>query len=162
MNSGIMDYFEMHRSLFGLCPKCHNLFRLSESRVFLKTKPTPDWMDSLQRKSGCLDRLQERLQQEEGALREEAREKGRQQAQRLIKKVDPIFRPQGLNPDDAKDVVFDGMKLADHTKRIVLLDRQTKEHQQKALQKSIEKTIEKGRFDWETLSVREDGSIEKQ
>ena len=47
-------------------------------------------------------------------------------------KIDPVFTPRRLNPDDAKVlfhpidfVVFDGMKNADQVKRIVLLDRES-------------------------------------
>lgn len=39
------------------------------------------------------------------AMREKDREAGRKRADKLIKKVDPVFAPLKLNPDDAK-VVF--------------------------------------------------------
>jgi predicted Holliday junction resolvase-like endonuclease len=164
----MIDFFEMHRNIFGVCPQCKGLFRLSDSRVFLKTKPTPDWMDNLDKKNACLDRMEERIAEQEAELRAKAQERGRLQAQRTINKLDPIFHPMRLNPDDAKVifhpvdfVVFDGMKLTKSAKRILLLDKATREVQQRALQRSIEKTIEKGNLDWETLRVNEDGKIER-
>lgn len=39
------------------------------------------------------------------AMREKARKAGRKQADKLIKKVDPVFASLKLNPDNAK-VVF--------------------------------------------------------
>jgi hypothetical protein len=42
---------------------------------------------------------------------------------------------------------------------IVLLDRETKEGNHRAIQKSIERVVEKESYEWQTLRVQEDGKI---
>ena len=167
MKPTIFDYFGLQRSIFGLCPKCGEIFRLSDCKVFLKEKPTLDWKDKLDSSIERLDAAEERLSAREQELRDRAREIGRVQALKAVARVDPVFRPKRLNPDDAKVlfhpidfVVFDGMKTEDSISRIVLLDREAKDREQRPLQRSIERTIEKGNYEWQTLLVKEDGTIE--
>lgn len=62
-----------------------------------------------------------------------------------------IFRPIDY-------VVFDGMKK-ESIKNIILLDRQEKGPDHRALQKSIEKVVEPENYKWQTLRVQEDGKI---
>jgi predicted Holliday junction resolvase-like endonuclease len=56
-------------------------------------------------------------------------------------------------------LVFNGMKNNDIT-NLVLFDREVKERGQKALQKSIEKTVNRENYEWITMRVLEDGSVE--
>jgi len=166
MSSPLLAYFAIQRAVFGVCPNCADFFRLSDSRVFLRAKPKPDWMDALDQKGKRLDAAEEKLADMEEELRVKAREAGRIEAMKQIRKVDPIFTPRGLNPDDAKVVfhpidylVFDGMKTGPKMRRVLLLDRQSPDAEHQALQRSIETAISKRRVDWKTLHVQPDGSI---
>src|SRR5512139_671312 len=105
MQPNILNFFALQRSIFGICPDCGDFFRLSDSQIYLKKKPASDWMAELTLQTARLDKADERLCQQEDALREKAREKGRRLAHRAIKKVDTTFAPRRLNPDDAK-VIF--------------------------------------------------------
>ena len=87
-------------------------------------------------------------------------------AMKTTKKIDTIFYPNKYNPDDVKVmfhpvdfVIFNGMKKNDIT-NLVLFDSKEKERSQKSLQKSIEKTVSKENYEWITMHVSEDGSIE--
>ncbi len=166
--SQIVDFFSLHRQIFGTCPSagCGAIFRLSDCRVYLRKKPASDWMDDLNRMDARLASLEEKLQEKEAAMREKAREKGRSLAQKAVRRIDPIFTPRRLNPDDAKVifhpidyVVFNGMKESERMKNVILLDREGATADQRRLQKSIEKTVEKGRLAWQTLRVGSDGTI---
>jgi predicted Holliday junction resolvase-like endonuclease len=82
------------------------------------------------------------------------------------KKIDPIFTPRKLNPDDAKVifhpidyVVFNGMKNAKSIKNIVLLDREAREAGHRAVQRSIERVVGRSNYEWQTIRVLEDGKI---
>src|SRR5580692_4466402 len=97
----LYEFFSIQRRIFGLCPKSGQLFRLSDCKVYLKTRPTKDWMDEITEEGDRLTKLEERLDEKEESLRERAREKGRKTAQRAIRKVDAVFTPRRLNPDDA-------------------------------------------------------------
>jgi predicted Holliday junction resolvase-like endonuclease len=166
MKSDILKLFTLQRQLFGVCPECNHLFRLTECKIYLKRKPISDWMDSLDLKSERLERLSEKLDEKEEELRESAREKGRREAQRVIRRIDPVFTPRKLDPDDAKVifhpidyVVFNGMKKGTSMRNIVLLDRQEKGKSHRSLQRSIERVVERENYEWQTMRVQEDGKI---
>jgi predicted Holliday junction resolvase-like endonuclease len=172
MNSTLVDFFALHREIFGVCPNegCGAIFRLSDSNVYLKTKPEADWMDALDREDKRLERLEQKLSEREEEIRERARELGRKQAAKAARKIDPVFTPRKLNPDDAKVifhpidfVVFNGMKGgAAGIKNVILLDRAGVSEERRRLQNSIEKTVEQGRYEWLTLRVGDDGSIAEE
>jgi len=56
-------------------------------------------------------------------------------------------------------IVFKGMKDSDSIKRILLLDREAKEGNHRAIQKSIEKVVEHENYEWQILRIQEDGKI---
>ena len=98
------------------------------------------------------------------AMREKARETGRKQADKLIKKVDPVFAPLKLNPDDAKVVfhpidflVFNGMKAKD-LKSLIILDSKEKP-KDLPVQESVMNAISKGKYEWLTMNVEIGGKI---
>lgn len=166
--SQIVDFFSFHRQIFGVCPgdDCGEIFRLSDCQLYLKKRPTIDWMDSLDRMDARLADLEEKLQEKIDSIREQAREEGRRLAHKAVRKVDLVFTPRRLNPDDAKVifhpidyVVFNGMKSGNRVKNIVLLDRKCTTAEQRRLQKSIQVVVEKGRYRWETLRVGNDGKV---
>lgn len=163
MNINIMKYFGLQRQIFGICPKCRQFFRLSDCKIFPKKKPVPDWMDKITKEEERLDRIEEKLAEKEEELREKARERGRQDAQLIARKIDPVFTRRKLNPDDAKVlfhpidfIVFNGMK-ENKFRNIFLLDRHRAGDQ--ALQESIRKVVERERYEWQTLRVSEEGKI---
>lgn len=169
MKSDILKFFNLQRQIFGICPNSGEFFRLSDCKVYVNTRPTRDWMDKLDLESQRLDGLEERIAEQEELLREKAREKGRREANRLIRKIDRVFTPRKLNPDDAKVVfhpidyvVFNGMKNANSIKSIVMLDRQTKSSEHRHVQNSIQKAIARGNYEWLTLRVLDDGSIKEE
>jgi predicted Holliday junction resolvase-like endonuclease len=167
MKPDFIKFFTMQRQIFGICPECNEFFRLSECRVFLKRKPRTDWLEKLTLSESRLQDAEERLSEAEEDLREKARRKGRKLAQLAVTRIDPVFSPRKLNPDDAKVmfhpvdyIVFDGMKTPEPIKRIILLDRKTNQPSRLAIQKSIERTVERGNYDWQTLRVHASGTIE--
>ena len=166
MESDVLKFFALQRQIFGICPKCQDFFRLSDCKIYIKKKPVADWMDKITLEEDRLDDAEEKLEEKKKDLQKKAQEKGRKRAQLVVKKIDPIFTPRKLDPDDAKVIfhpidyiVFNGMKKADSIKNIILLDRQEKGTEHRALQKSIEKVVERENYEWQTLRVQEDGKI---
>jgi predicted Holliday junction resolvase-like endonuclease len=166
--SQIADFFSLHRQIFGVCPHpdCGNIFRLSDCDIYLRKKPASDWMDALDQMDEHLASLEERLQEKVADMREKARENGRRLARKTVRRIDTIFTPRRLNPDDAKVifhpidyVVFNGMKDRARMKNVILLDRKGTTADQRRLQRSIAKTVENGRVAWQTLRVGEDGTV---
>jgi predicted Holliday junction resolvase-like endonuclease len=123
-------------------------------------------MDILDSKDNRLNRKEETIDEIEETLREKAREAGRRMARRAVRRIDPIFAPRHLNADDAKVlfhpvdyVVFRGMKESGNVREIVFLDRNAEAAKRRRVQKSIEKVVEAGKYDWLTVRVRDDGTI---
>ena len=90
---------------------------------------------------------------------EKARETGRKQADKLIKKADPIFARLKLNSDDAKVVfhpldyeVFNGMKAKD-LRSLTILHSKEKPKDLLPVQESVINTIAKGNYDCLTMNV---------
>jgi predicted Holliday junction resolvase-like endonuclease len=161
----ISKLLTLQRRIFGICPHCNDFFRLSDCKIYSKKKPLVDWKDKLEREGEKIDSLEEKIMEMKKELQEKGREKGRRMANRVVKKIDPIFFPRKLNPDDAKVifhpidyVVFNGMKNKDLI-NIVLLDRETGSSSHKKIQKSIENTINHERYEWLTIRVKDDGNV---
>lgn len=163
-DSELLNFFQLQRQIFGVCPNSGTIFRLSECQVYVKKKPLPDWMQKIETTQERINNAHEKLDDREYEIMEKARQEGRKQANRTIRKIDTIFHPLKLNPDDSKVifhpvdyVVFNGMKSG-QIKNLILLDK-TKDSTDKRLQGSIRKTIEKGSYEWVTLRVEDNGNI---
>ena len=170
MKKDVIEFYSSLRQIFGVCPHCGEIFRLSDCKLYQKKKPAVDWKEKIDNEILRLDDLEERLEEKIEKAKEAAREVGRQKANRLVKKIDPIFRPLKLNPDDAKVifhpidfVVFNGMKAGnDSIKNIILLDKHNKTSEDLQIQKSIEKAVDKSNYEWLTLRVDERGQIKEE
>lgn len=169
MKNDLLKFFDIQRMIFGICSNCNEFFRLSDCKLFLKTKPSKDWKDELDAEADLLEALAEKLDERKKYLQELAREKGRTSANKLVKNLDPVFTPRKLNPDDAKVlfhpidyIVFDGMKNLDSVKRIVLLDRDTPSKAHREIQRSIEQIVEKEHYEWITMRIDEEGKIKEE
>lgn len=165
MKQDLIAFYRVQRNIFGICPRSGEIFRLSDCNVFLKTRPKRDWRDELDQESDRLDREEERLNEREEKWREAARKKGREQARKLVQRIDPVFTPRRLNPDDAKVlfhpvdyIVFNGMK-ANSLRNVVLLDRAATDRDKRKLQRSVEATISRGHYGWTTFLVDADGTV---
>lgn len=165
-------FFQYQREIFGICPCCDEFIRLSDCKIYKDERKSSDWLDKLGNEERKLDTLEAQITEDLKFYNEEAREKGRKEANKKMKKVDKIFTPQKLNPDDAKVifhpvdfVVFNGMKNGSNgeaLKNIVLLDSEKKSTEHKQVQNSIIKTIENQIYEWITLRVDVDGNISEE
>lgn len=168
----LLVFFQYQREIFGICPCCGEFFRLSDCKIYKDERKSTDWLDKLGRESNSLDTLEELVNEDLEFYKEISREKGRKQAKRLVKKVDKVFMPQQLNPDDAKVifhpvdfVVFNGMKNGkdgDALKNIILLDSERKTTEHKQIQKSIIKAVEAENYEWLTLRVNDAGEVTQE
>ncbi len=160
-SSTFIGLFKAQRNIFGLCPLCGEIFRLSEIKISYKRKFPIDWYDRLLAEGEKLDDREMKLEETLRIIREKATERARRVLlPKLLRRVDPLFTSLGYFPQDAKAifdpidfVVFDGMNRDENVRRIVFMDHQTENKDQRIIQKSIEKTIEKERYEWETIRI---------
>jgi len=173
MERTIMNFYSSLRQIFGVCPECEEIFRLSDCKLYQKSqRPSIDWKEKIDSEILRLESLEEKLQEKIEQARESAREAGRKEADKLIRKIDPIFKPLKLNPNDAKVIfhpvdfiVFNGMNNNVNDtgiKNLLLLDKNDKTGEFANVQRSIESTVSKGNYEWLTLRVEVDGSITEE
>ena len=169
MQKQIIDFYSSLRQIFFACPCCDEIHRLSDCKIYQKAKPDIDWKEKIDKEIERLETLEMKLQEKIEATKEAARLVGRRAADKLIKKIDPVFHPLGLNCNDCKVifhpvdyVVFRGMNSNDgdcSIKEILLLDKSKKTGQSLTTQKSLEKVIQKRNYEWLTLRVDNGGVI---
>lgn len=172
MQNQVIDFYSSLRQIFGVCDCCGEIFRVSDCKLYQKKKPAIDWKEKIDSEISRLDRLEEKLQEKIELAREAAREAGRKGADKLVKKIDPIFSPLKLNPNDAKVIfhpvdfiVFNGMNSnsGDTTiKNLVLLDKNNRKGEYQKIQSSIDKAVNKSNYEWLTLRVEENGTITEE
>jgi predicted Holliday junction resolvase-like endonuclease len=122
-------------------------------------------IEALQKK---LDQASEKLDEKEESIRENARTAGRDEANRVVTKIDKIFKPRRINPDDSKVIfhpvdfiIFNGMK-AGTMKNLILMDKPQKTLNEKRLQRSIIRAVEKEKYEWVTLRIEDNGNISEE
>lgn len=155
-------------SILGICPCCGEVFRLSDAHLFVKGKKPGSEFDKIDRAFVSLARAEEKLDDMEDELREAAREKGRRQAKRKLKKIDPVFSGQGIDPQDVKVifhpveyVVFEGLNK-DRFRQISLMAHRPTSREHERVQDSVKKAVRKGNVEFYTLKVAADGGIEAE
>lgn len=155
-NSELVNFFSAHRNIYGVCPNTGEIFRLSDGNVFLRKKNTPCWLTKIETTHLKLDELEDNI-------RERARERGRITANKIIRKIDPVFTPKKLNHADAYSIfhpvdfiLFKGMSEGLH-REVVVMDSKKKFNNK--LAKSIASTIDRGNYEWVTIRVEESGKI---
>lgn len=160
-----LELIEFHNSLYGtfiVCPCCNEIYRATDSHLFLDKKPKRDWLESTRSEYEKLDRQEQDIKVKLDKLKESARQLGREQADEHVALLDNTFGPLGLNPNDSKNIcnpvdflVFNGMHSG-NVKNLVFLD---KNREMNPLQDSIRFVIENELYDFKTLRIEESGNI---
>jgi predicted Holliday junction resolvase-like endonuclease len=114
-----------------------------------------------------LERAEARFECEEERIRETARERGRRQLPRLLKKAEPMFASHGYFAQDAKPlfdpidyVIFSGLNRSSFTNNIVMFDGPALSPGRRKVQRSIQRAIEVGKCKWRTVRMGKDGRIQ--
>ena len=166
----IVNFFAIQRNIFGVCPHCQELFRLSDIKISYRKKFARDWYGNLEKQEEKIDDERMNLEETLAAIREKAQELARQRhLPRMLRQVDPVFTPLGYYPQDVKAVfdpmdfvIFDGMNRAGKVKRIVFMDEYNTDERIRRIQSSIENAISKERYGFQSIRLTKDGRIQSQ
>ena len=166
----IVNFFEIQRNIFGICPHCEELFRLSDIRISYRKKFARDWYDRLEKQEERIDDERMNLEETLKAIREKAKERARQKyLPGMLKQADPVFTPLGYYPQDVKAVfdpmdfvIFDGMNKAGKVRRMVFMDEYSTDARVRRIQSSIEDAISKERYGFQSIRLTKDGQIQSQ
>ncbi len=166
MKTSVVAAFQEFRYIFGICPCCRELFRLSDAYIHTKGRAPRTLFDRLSERRRRLEVAEEKLGAEEASLREAARARGLRRAKRSLKRIDPTFSGKGLDPQDVKVlfspveyVVFDGLNT-ERLRRVLFVDRAPESLDRERVQESLCSALHKGNIEWKTLRVSPTGGLE--
>lgn len=167
----IQAMFDSFHKVFVFCPDCDAVFRLSDAQMFKEDKAPSDFLSKLEKQiqgmESQISKAEEKLNEKRSIIRQQEARK----MQLLVnKKIDGIIPGMKLAEANSRDlktigypikfISFDG-KDERHVKRLRFIDFEPNSKSQEVLQKSLESTVKKGNYDWETLKVSEEGKLEK-
>jgi len=154
-------------NIFGICPRCEEVFRANEAGVRSRKRPG-DFLDKLRGQERINRKFSQDFKKEKEQIRIKGVKEGRAQAEQIANDIDDVFYPLGLTADDAKLImnpvdflVFDGMhkdKVGENLERIVVVDYS---NNSSSTSSQVKKAIEEGRYDFVTLRIDYDGSIKE-
>ena len=162
------------QEVLAICPCCGEIIRLAEGKfIFARTRPRSCEYLNLIATEKTLQGQEDRLTDAEESFREvlanrrkDLREQGRSLAKKKLRKIDPTFSGTKVDPQDVKlifdpveYVVFHGLN-SEGVDLIEFISRSPVNKMQEIVTSSIVSTISRGNVEFETLSMRDDGSFE--
>jgi len=166
MAFSMLDTFQSFKRIMCVCPCCGELHRLSDLGLSYQGKAPKTWLDDYECKVDTLQQKEEKFDEKEQKLRNEAAERGRKRVPGMIRKsMEPCLAQLKLNPYDIKlishpvdFVVFEGLNDNDLSS-ITFLSKKTPNLQLAALRKEVSRAVEKKEYDWKTARVDSEGKI---
>lgn len=161
----LLAIFQEFKRIFGICPCCSEVFRLSDAMLFTRDKPPETPFDHLARREALLERQVERFDEQECDLRAQAVARGQSDAQKRLREVCPRFIGHHDDPHDIKVlfhpvqyVAFRGLTAREPTD-VEFIDAPPQSKAAERLHQSIDATIAAGNIEWQTYRVGEDGCV---
>ena len=166
--TNLFTQFQEFRKILCVCPCCGELVRVSDLHLKVKGPVTRTWLDDYQKRIAKLLRREERFEDLEMKIRERALKRGKQQAERVIRRaIIPVFKTMRLDPLDIKPIfnpvyyiAFKGMNKQKRISDIILLSKRCENQSLNEIRTQIDKAIDHERYTWQVARIDEKGSIE--
>lgn len=161
----LLKAFTGFQTIYGFCPCCGELFRLSDAKLFVSTPPPrtafDDLQDEIQKHQTALTRFEKNRERFQDASRKE----GREAARSRLATIAPFFTSKNIDPNDVK-VLFDpvlylafrGMTHGACTE-LQFIDTPPDTENRRKLHASLSSALRAGNVEWRTFQVRDDGFI---
>jgi|KBSSwiStaDraftv2_1062776.scaffolds.fasta_scaffold167172_3 predicted Holliday junction resolvase-like endonuclease len=161
----LVSIFRDFKRIYGFCPCCQKLFRLSDTALFTRHAPPRTDFERLDMEWRKVEDKWRRLEDRRATLQKEACVEGRIAAQKRLRLFQPFFSRQRLNVKDVK-VLFDpvdylafrGLDDGD-CKELVFIDREPDSNRRERLHKSLRRAIDGGNLEWKTVRIADDCTI---
>jgi len=130
--------------------------------------PPKTWLDEYESKLRLIEKREERFEEKEAKLREDAIERGRKKVFKMFQKsfYGEIAKLR-YNPYDIKAIlhpvdfiVFNGLNDRERLRDIVFLSKHPRNSELHRIRKSIEQVIEREEYDWTVARISLDGKVE--
>lgn len=169
MKSPLIATLQDFRRILGVCPCCGELFRPTDLLIAYRAKPFVSWLDKLEAAEDRQQRAEDKFAEDERRIRELAKARGREALPRLLREAEPVVACRGYFAHDVKPlfdpvdyIIFDGMNASPAVTRIVLFDGPALGHARERVQRSIQRTLEAGNYEWKTVRMGKDGRIQRE
>ncbi len=165
----VFEEYQLFRKILAVCPCCGELRRVSDLRLKSKAEAEKTWLDEFDADSRKLSDKEQKFEEKEATLREEAAEKGRKIAEKQFQKaICPSLQKLKLNPYDVKAIfhpidfiAFNGMTNQEEISDILLLARE-----QCAtlapIRKQIKKAVDAYKYEWQVARINNTGNIDME
>ncbi|MBZ5522455.1 MAG: hypothetical protein LAP21_09470 [Acidobacteriia bacterium] len=162
------------QEILAICPCCGEVFRMVDAKFIFPAKRARSCEyldlvaleDHVAEEDFRLTAAQEKFAKQLEAQRRQLAELGRRMAKKRMKKIDPVFSVNKIDPQDVKVIfepveyiIFHGLNSESGVKLIELVSRQPDTTALETTLKSIDRTIESGNVEFETLRMQVDGSF---
>lgn len=162
----LLEQFQLFRRILCVCPCCGDLVRVSDLRLKSKESDVKTWLDDFEFKAVQLSKKEERFAENEAALREKAREKGRKEAEVCFNNaICPSLKALGCDPNDIKPIfypidyiVFKGMNKEEAVSDIMLLTKSSCESLN-SIRSDVKTAIIENKYSWQVARIDENGKI---
>lgn len=174
----IIIFLNEYQYIYGLCPCCHEIFKLSECKMqfpSLQKKDDPffqlkQFEKQVDNAYSALEKYDEKSNRAIEEAQKRARKQGQLLAKRNLKKIDPIFSGRNIDPQDVKTifdpvefVVFNNMNSEyGQIKDIEFICLNPKSKKKELAAKSVSSAIKKGNIEFVTIRVAKDGTIDTE
>jgi predicted Holliday junction resolvase-like endonuclease len=162
----LFEEYQHFRTILAFCP-CGQIHRVSDLKLKTKAEARKTWLDEYEENARILSEKELAFADQLKTLREEAREKGRVEAEKAFyKAVCPAIRKLKINPFDLKPILnpidfvaFNGMTKDEEISDIVLLTREHACAYLNPIRGQIKKAVEKQSYEWQEAHIDESGNI---
>lgn len=161
----IVRMFQEMKRIYGLCPCCSEVFRLSDIQVFTSGAPPQTPFDRAAADQERIRAAVARFDDREERIREAARAKGQAAARRRLRKIASVFTARRVDPQDVKVlfdpvdyVAFRGLNGAG-VSSIEFIDRPAETRHRERVQRSLAAAVRKGNVEWRLLRIGDDGAV---
>jgi predicted Holliday junction resolvase-like endonuclease len=163
----ILGTFQYFRRILCMCPCCGDIVRLSDLHLRSKKAVAKTWLDNFEKKRATIEKKTEKFDEIEDKLREQARLKGRKDAQKVFNKaISDEFTALKLDPFDIKPVlhpidflVFKDMNKNGLVDRVILLSKDCKNQSLCKFRGQVKDAIDKKRYEWQVARINADTEI---
>lgn len=159
------ETFNEMKRIYGFCPCCGEIFRLSDATLLTRIRPPKTSFDRLRERENRLVRQQQRFDDAEEQIRDEARRLGQLAARRRLRAIAPFFSRRRIELRDVKVlfhpveyIVFRGMS-GKNCLSVDFIDHPAESVDRERIQSSLQATISSGRIDWQTFRIDEYGRV---
>jgi predicted Holliday junction resolvase-like endonuclease len=156
----MMKFFQTAQEIYGVCPTCGDIFRVSDMRIFYGKEPPKDWLSTLTEKEQLLEKQQLQFEVDKSKIIEDAIQRSIAiRIGKTLERIAPIIPRLGVRPSEIRGifdpvdyVAFNGM-LENRIDNICFLELKTGKSSLTKIQRRIRDAVNEGRVEWKEFNI---------